>query len=68
MAAGGTPAAISVIVTTMNAAIVEPICGIRSNSPTISASTIGDGAPTITAVTPTTVPAMIEITTLPISV
>ena len=30
-------------------------------------STTGKGAPTITALTPTTVPAMIEITTLPMS-
>ena len=52
----------------MTAAIVAPICGTRSSSPTISASTIGEGAPTITAATPTTVPAMTEITMLPISV
>ena len=52
---------------TMNAAIAEPTCGIRSNRPTMSASTIGNGAPTITAAMPTTVPAMTEMTTLPSS-
>ena len=36
----------SVTMQTMNAAIVEPICGIRSSRPTMSARTIGDGAST----------------------
>ena len=52
----------------MTAAIVEPICGMRSKSPTMTASTTGDGAPTITAATPTTVAAITEIAMLPSSV
>ena len=52
----------------MTAAIVEPICGMRSKSPTMNASTTGDGASTMAAVTPTTVPAITEMTMLPISV
>jgi hypothetical protein len=51
--AGATPAPACVIRVTMIAAIKEPIWGIRSSSPTIRASTTGNGAPTITAVTPT---------------
>ena len=66
--ASAGPLASSVNRVTITAAIVAPICGTRSSSPTISASTIGEGAPMIAAVTPTTVPAMTEITMLPISV
>jgi hypothetical protein len=54
-----------VIETTITAAISDPTCGIRSNSPTISASTTGKGAPMITAVKPTTDPAITEIAMLP---
>src|SRR5215208_8415186 len=51
----------------MTAAIVAPICGIRSRSPAITASTIGNGSPSSQAETPATVPATSEIATLPIS-
>ena len=51
----------------ITAAIVAPTCGIRSSSPVISASTIGNGNPSAHAETPATVAATTEIATLPIS-
>src|SRR5215216_3878124 len=62
--AWATPAPARVIATTITAAISEPTWGIRSNRPTIKASTTGNGAPMIRAVTPTTEPAMTEIASL----
>ena len=58
---------VSATATRMTAAIVAPTCGIRSSSPVISASTIGNGRPSAHADTPATVPATKEIAMLPIS-
>src|SRR3954466_714836 len=58
---------LSATIVKMTAAIVAPICGIRSSSPVITASTSGNGSPRIHDVTPATVAATIEIATLPIS-
>ena len=58
---------VSATPTRITAAIVAPTCGIRSSSPVITASTIGNGIPSTQAETPATVPATIEIATLPIS-
>src|SRR4051812_27266925 len=58
ISAGTTPVPMSVIMTTMNPAISEPICGIRSKKPTVSARPTGNGASTICPLTPTTGPAI----------
>src|SRR3954464_11148150 len=50
----------------MTAAIVAPICGIRSSRPVITASTSGNGSPRMYDVSPATVAATMLIATLPI--
>ena len=45
-----------------------PNCGIRSSSPTMTASTSGNGRPKAKAERPATTPATIEIMTLPSNV
>ena len=51
----------------MTAAIVAPICGIRSKNPVMTASTIGNGRPSAQADRPATIAATHEIATLPTS-
>src|SRR5689334_7020298 len=49
----------------MMAAIVAPTCGIRSSSPVITASTIGNGSQKISTETQTTMAAMSGLASLP---
>ncbi len=58
---------VSATATRMTAAIVAPICGIRSSRPVMTASTIGNGSPRTYALKPATVAATTEIAMLPIS-
>src|SRR3954466_11730546 len=67
MATAAVVLTVSATATRITAAIVAPTCGMRSSSPVITASTIGNGRPNAQADTPATVAATIEIATLPIN-